>query len=63
METFLQSSKLAVVFSSSAENVDSQTALNLPAFAYKNLKNSYAKQVNMNQKPCAKMPVVAQTTI
>ena len=56
--------KLSVEFISSADKVDSQTLRKqLPAFAYNNLKNSYAKQVNMNQKPCAEMPVVAQKTI
>ena len=57
--------KLAVEFNSSADEVDSQTVRKqLPAFAcHSNVKNSNAKQVNMNQKPCAKMPVVAQKTI
>ena len=56
--------KLVVEFNNSADKVDSQTVCKqLPAFAYNNLKNSNAKQVNMNQKPCAKMPVVAQKTI
>ena len=45
-------------------NGDVLTKLKLPAFAcHKNVKNSSAKQVNMNQKRCAKMPVVAQKTI
>ena len=57
--------KLAVEFNSSADKVDSQTVRKqLPAFAcHSNVKNSNAKQVNMNQKPCAKVPVVAQKTI
>ena len=57
--------KLAVEFNSSADKVDSQTVRKqLPVFAcHSNVKNSNAKQVNMNQKPCAKMPVVAQKTI
>ena len=57
--------KLAVEFNSSADKVDSQTVRKqLPAFAcHSNVKNSNAKQVNMNQKPCAKMPLVAQKTI
>ena len=56
--------KLAVEFNSSADKVDSQTVRKqLPAFAYNNLKSSNAKQVNMNQKPFSKMPVVAQKTI
>ena len=57
--------KLLIEFSSSADKVDSQTVRKqLPAFAcHNNVKNSNAKQVNMNQKPCAKMPVVAQKTI
>ena len=57
--------KLAIEFNSSADKVDSQTVRKqLPAFAcHNNVKNSKAKQVNMNQKPCAKMPVVAQKTI
>ena len=54
--------KLAVEFNSSADKVDSQTVRKqLPVFVcHSNVKNSNAKQVNMNQKPCAKMPVVAQ---
>ena len=57
--------KLAVEFNISADKIDSQTVRKqLPAFAcHSNVKNSNAKQVNMNQKPCAKMPVVAQKTI
>ena len=56
--------KLAVEFNSSADKLHSQTVRKqLPAFSYNNLKNSNAKQVNMNQKHCAKMPVVAQKTI
>ena len=57
--------KLAVEFNSCADKVDSQTVRKqLPAFAcHSNVKNSNAKQMNMNQKPCAKMPVVAQKTI
>ena len=56
--------KLAVKFNSSADKVDSRTVRKqLPAFAYNNLKNSNAKQVNMNQKPCVKMPVYSQKTI
>ena len=57
--------KLAVEFNSSADKVDSQTVRKqLPAFAcHNNTKISNAKQVNINQKPCAKMPVVAQKTI
>ena len=40
------------------------TKLKLPAFAcHNNVKNSNAKQVNRNQKRCAKTPVVAQKTI
>ena len=52
--------KLAVEFNSSADKVDSQTVRKqLPAFAcHNNTKISNAKQVNINQKPCAKMPVV-----
>ena len=57
--------KLAVEFNSSADKVDSQTVRKqLPAFAcHSNVKISITKQVNTNQKPCAKMPVVAQKTI
>ena len=57
--------KLAVEFNSSADKVDSQTVRKqLPAFVCQNsVKNSKAKQMNINQKPCAKMPVVAQKTI
>ena len=57
--------KLAVEFNSSADKLDSQTVRKqLPAFAcHSNVKNSITKQVNTNQKPCAKMPVVAQKTI
>ena len=57
--------KLAVEFNTSADKVDSQTVRKqLPAFAcHSNVKNSITKQVNTNQKPCAKMPVVAQKTI
>ena len=57
--------KLAVEFNSSADKVDSQKVRKqLPAFAcHNNTKISNAKQVNINQKPCAKMPVVAQKTI
>ena len=57
--------KLTVEFNSSAEKFDSQTVRKqLPAFAcHNNVKNTNAKQVNMNQKPCAKMPKVAQKTI
>ena len=52
---------LAVEFNSSADKVDSQTVRKqLPGFVYNDLKNSNAKQVSMNQKPGAKMPVVAQ---
>ena len=45
--------KLAVEFNSSADKVDSQTVRKqLPAFAcHSNVKNSNAKQVNMDQKP------------
>ena len=57
--------KLAVEFNSSADRVDSQTVRKQPpAFVCHNkVKNSNAEQVNTNQKPCAKMPVVAQKTI
>ena len=57
--------KLAVEFNSCADKVDSHTVRKqLPAFAcHSNVKNSITKQVNTNQKPCAKMPVVAQKTI
>ena len=56
--------KLAVEFNSSADKVDSQKVRKqVPAFAYNNFKHNNAKQVNMNQKPCEKMPVVAQKTI
>ena len=57
--------ELAIDFNSSADKFDSQTVRKrLPAFAcHNNVKNSNAKQVNMNQKPSAKMPVVAQKTI
>ena len=57
--------KLAVEFNSYADKVDSQTVRKqLPDFAYhNNVKNIKAKQVIMNQKLYAKMPVVAQKTI
>ena len=57
--------KLAIEFNSSADKVDSQTVRkHLPVFAcHNNVKNSNAKQVNMNPKRCVKMPVVAQKTI
>ena len=58
--------KLATEFNSYAENTDSQSLRKrLPAFAnHNNLsKSSSAKHTNVNPKPSAKMPVVAQKTI
>ena len=35
----------------------------MPAFAYTKLKNSYAKQVKVNQKPCTRTPIDAEKSI
>ena len=58
--------KLAIEFNGSGEKTDLQSVRKrLPAFAnHNNLsKSSSAKQTNVNLKPSAKMPVVAQKTI